>query len=100
MRIFLSICLLASLALAEDIVLKTQKGNVRGKRVDAEMGAYYYSFRGIRYAQAPTGKLRFKVRSKWLYWRVMSSQVYFNIVIFENKEVMYIIKCCIFLGSS
>jgi len=78
MRIFLSICLLASLALAEDIVLKTQKGNVRGKRVDAEMGAYYYSFRGIRYAQAPTGKLRFKVRSKWLYWRVMSRQIYFN----------------------
>ena len=70
MKIFLSICLLASLALAEDIVLKTQKGNVRGKRVDAEMGAYYYSFRGIRYAQAPTGKLRFKVRSKWLYWNV------------------------------
>ena len=77
MRIFLSICLLASLALAEDIVLKTQKGNVRGKRVDAEMGAYYYSFRGIRYAQAPTGKLRFKVRSKWFYWRVMASHVYF-----------------------
>ena len=46
----------------KNIVLKTQKGNVRGKRVDAEMGAYYYSFRGIRYAQAPTGKLRFKVR--------------------------------------
>ena len=100
MRIFLSICLLASLALAEDIVLKTQKGNVRGKRVDAEMGAYYYSFRGIRYAQAPTGKLRFKVRSKWLYWRVMSSKVYFNIVICENKAVMYIINCYIYLGSS
>ena len=99
MRIFLSICLLASLALAEDIVLKTQKGNVRGKRVDAEMGAYYYSFRGIRYAQAPTGKLRFKVRSKWLCWRVMSSQVYF-IVICENKVVMYIINCYIYLGSS
>ena len=100
MRIFLSICLLASLALAEDIVLKTQKGNVRGKRVDAEMGAYYYSFRGIRYAQAPTGKLRFKVRSKWLYWRVMANQLYFNVVIFENEVVMYIINCYIFLGSS
>ena len=97
MRIFLSICLLASLALAEDIVLKTQKGNVRGKRVDAEMGAYYYSFRGIRYAQAPTGKLRFKVRSKWLYWGVMASHVYF---IFKNKVVMYIIDYYIFLGSS
>ena len=95
MRIFLSICLLASLALAEDIVLKTQKGNVRGKRVDAEMGAYYYSFRGIRYAQAPTGKLRFKVRSKW-----SSRGSSDDMVIFENKVAMYIINCYIFLGSS
>jgi len=60
MKVFLSVCLLASLVLAEDIVLKTQKGNVRGKRVDGDTGNYYYSFRGIRYAQAPTGKLRFK----------------------------------------
>jgi len=50
---------LASLALAEEIVLKTNKGNVRGRRVDTDQGDYYYSFRGIRYAQAPVGKLRF-----------------------------------------
>jgi len=59
MRLFLSLCLLASLALAEEIVLKTNKGNVRGKRLDTDQGDYYYSFRGIRYAQAPVGKLRF-----------------------------------------
>lgn len=59
MRVFLSVCLLASLVLAEDIVLKIQKGNVRGKRIDDETGQYHYSFRGIRYAQAPVGKLRF-----------------------------------------
>ena len=63
MKFFLSICLLASLALAEDIVLKIQKGNVRGKRVDDETGQYHYSFRGIRYAQPPVGKLRFMVRT-------------------------------------
>ena len=62
MKVFLSLCLLASLALAEEIVLKTNKGNVRGKRVDTDQGDYYYSFRGIRYAQAPVGKLRFMVR--------------------------------------
>ena len=61
MKLFLSLCLLASLALAEEIVLKTHKGNVRGKRVDTDQGDYYYSFRGIRYAQAPVGKLRFLV---------------------------------------
>ena len=55
---------MASLALAEDIVLKTQKGNVRGKRVDTDQGDYYYSFRGIRYAQAPVGKLRFMVSKR------------------------------------
>ena len=61
MKVFLCICLLASLAWAEDIVLKIQKGNVRGKRVDDETGQYHYSFRGIRYAQPPVGKLRFQV---------------------------------------
>ena len=62
MKVFLSLCLLATLALGEDIVLKIQKGNIRGKRVDGDTGQYYYSFRGIRYAQPPTEKLRFKVR--------------------------------------
>lgn len=60
MKVFLSVCLLASLVWGEDVVLKTEKGNVRGKRMDGDFGQYYYSFRGIRYAQAPTGKLRFK----------------------------------------
>ena len=75
MKLFLSICLLATLALAEDIVLKTQKGNVRGKRVDTDQGNYYYSFRGIRYAQAPVGKLRFMV---WFY-REPKNQIEKNI---------------------
>lgn len=61
MNVFLSLCLVATLAMGEDIVLKIQKGNVRGKRVDGDLGQYYYSFRGMRYAQAPTEKLRFKV---------------------------------------
>ena len=48
---------------AEDITVKTDKGAVKGVRIDHDFGQYYYSFRGIRYAQAPVGKLRFKVRS-------------------------------------
>ena len=49
------------MAFAEEMTVKTEKGTVKGIRVDHDFGQYYYSFRGIRYAQAPTGKLRFKV---------------------------------------
>merc|ERR1712018_811261 len=31
-----------------------------GVRIDHDFGQYYYAFRGIRYAKAPVGKLRFK----------------------------------------
>ena len=47
---------------AEEMSVKTPKGSVKGVRVDHDFGQYYYSFRGIRYAKAPVGKLRFKVR--------------------------------------
>jgi carboxylesterase type B len=61
MKLVLGLVLLASVAaLAEDISVKMDKGTVKGIRVDHDMGQYYYSFRGVRYAQAPTGKLRFK----------------------------------------
>ena len=45
----------------EEVVVRTGKGDVRGIRVDSDKGFYYYSFRGVKYAQPPTGKLRFKV---------------------------------------
>lgn len=45
---------------AEEMSVKTPKGSVKGVRVDHDFGQYYYSFRGIRYAKAPVGKLRFK----------------------------------------
>jgi len=56
--VFLSLAI--TLALAEEITVKTDKGSVKGVRVDHDFGQYYYSFRGLRYAQAPVGKLRFK----------------------------------------
>ena len=61
MNLALSILLISTMAFAEEMTVKTEKGTVRGIRVDHDFGQYYYSFRGIRYAQAPTGKLRFKV---------------------------------------
>ena len=51
----------ASALASEEVVIKTSKGEVRGVRVDSDKGFYYYSFRGIRYAQPPVKELRFKV---------------------------------------
>ena len=61
MKLVLAVIAWATLALAEEMTVKVEKGNVKGVRIDHDFGQYYYSFRGIRYAQAPTGKLRFKV---------------------------------------
>jgi len=49
---------LAAAFASEEVVLKTSKGNIRGVRVDTDTGLYYYSFRGVRYAQPPIGDLR------------------------------------------
>jgi len=59
MKSFL-VLVLASLSIAEEMSVKTDKGSIKGVRVDHDFGQYYYSFRGIRYAKAPVGKLRFK----------------------------------------
>jgi len=58
----LAVCLLlvASLACAEEITVKGEKGAIKGVRIDHDFGQYFYAFRGIRYAKAPVGKLRFK----------------------------------------
>lgn len=59
----MAFCLVAS-SLAEDVTVTTEKGSVKGVREDHDQGQYYYAFKGIRYAQPPTGKLRFKVMNK------------------------------------
>ena len=50
----------AALARAEDVTVATSKGRIRGERVDADMGQYYYAFKGIPYAKPPVKELRFK----------------------------------------
>ena len=50
-------------AAEEHVTVQTDKGPLRGARKDGEgeeRGRHYYAFTGIRYAQTPTGKLRFK----------------------------------------
>jgi len=60
MKLAVGILLLATLAFAEEINVQSKKGAVKGVRIDHDFGQYYYAFRGIRYAKAPVGKLRFK----------------------------------------
>ena len=67
MKSALTLVLLATVAFAEEVSVKTDKGSIKGIRQDHDFGQYYYSFRGIRYAQTPTGKLRFKVLVILLY---------------------------------
>ena len=57
------VTLAASLAIsaAEDITVTTTRGRLRGERVDADMGQYYYAFKGVPYAKSPTKELRFQV---------------------------------------
>ena len=63
MKLAVGILLLATLAFAEEMTVQSKKGAVKGVRIDHDFGQYYYAFRGIRYAKAPVGKLRFKVRT-------------------------------------
>lgn len=43
------------------IIVKTTQGLVKGIRKTSILGKYFYRFRGIPYAKAPIGDLRFKV---------------------------------------
>lgn len=60
MKVAVCLLLVASLACAEEITVKGDKGAIKGVRIDHDFGQYFYAFRGIRYAKAPVGKLRFK----------------------------------------
>lgn len=44
-----------------DAVVTVEQGKLQGKTGTDYEGKTYYSFQGIPYAQAPIGKLRFKV---------------------------------------
>ena len=59
----------AALARAEDVTVATSKGRIRGERVDADMGQYYYAFKGIPYAKPPVKELRFQVKIDLLLYK-------------------------------
>merc|ERR1719266_2411842 len=58
--LLLALATAASLARAEDVTVATTKGRLRGERVDADMGQYYYAFKGVPYAKPPVKELRFQ----------------------------------------
>jgi carboxylesterase type B len=66
MRHFLCLILIAGLASGEDVKVKSEKGVIKGTRIDHDFGQYYYAFRGIRYAKPPTEELRFMVNFIYL----------------------------------
>lgn len=45
----------------ENPVVETHLGRIRGSVLQSRLGERFYAFRGIRYAQPPIGKMRFKV---------------------------------------
>lgn len=46
----------------EDIVVKLNEGQIRGRTAQSSNLKTYYAFEGIPYAAAPIGQLRFKVK--------------------------------------
>ena len=64
MRLFLvTLCLISGhLTSGEDVVIKLDKGSIKGTKKDFDDGkSFYLQFLGIKYAQSPTGPLRFMV---------------------------------------
>lgn len=54
-------CTNKSKNMPETSIINTNSGPVRGKKRVSMWGDEFHSFNGIPYAQAPIGKLRFKV---------------------------------------
>ena len=67
MRFFLlTLCLISGhVTSGEDIVIQLEKGSIKGAKKDFDNGkSFYLQFLGIKYAQAPTGPLRFMVSQR------------------------------------
>lgn len=61
----ITICWTLATEFDEYRIVETQLGQIRGVRsVSFLNNEVYYSFKGIRYAKPPLGKLRFKVSVK------------------------------------
>lgn len=65
MKVFCLVLCIAAAALAADSQsnpeVQIQLGKIRGSVLQSRSGKPIYSYRGIRYAQSPSGQNRFKV---------------------------------------
>lgn len=50
-------------ALPDSIIVRTAQGKLRGTMMESYTGKSFFAFRGVRYAESPTGDYRFKVPS-------------------------------------
>ncbi|ALC45678.1 CG4757 [Drosophila busckii] len=61
LKLILCACvLLAAATICWSIEVQTELGTIRGVSQTSRLGAEFYAFRGIRYAEPPVDKLRFK----------------------------------------
>ncbi|XP_073818496.1 juvenile hormone esterase-like [Musca autumnalis] len=59
----ISLLLLQLLAIShgeDDLTVDTTAGAIKGARMESRLGAKFWAFRGIRYAEPPVGELRFQ----------------------------------------
>ncbi|KAK0159656.1 hypothetical protein PV327_010750 [Microctonus hyperodae] len=72
MKVFCLVLCIAAAALAADSQsnpeVQTQLGRIRGSVLQSRSGKPIYAYRGIRYAQAPTGQNRFKAPQAVQAW--------------------------------
>lgn len=61
-------------------VVNTKLGAVRGRYLESRLGNKFLSFRGIRYAEAPVGSLRFEVL---FHFRILQNFTHFFVFFFQ-----------------
>ena len=67
----------------ETVVLKTKSGSLRGRKEVVNSNSSYYSFKGIRYAKAPTGEGRFQVKQMRIKLMISLTEYFFLICIIQ-----------------
>lgn len=82
---------IVQISVLQNIEINTPLGKIQGSRLISRLGKTIYSFRGIRYAQAPINELRFQVRSFFviiLYIKEISRQLPLEIGVESTMQLL------------